>query len=91
MSLAEMSLWIAIRIMPAKWELRPWGDDGGGFWVVAVFGGNCIYYNDIEEGFNISSFTVRCDGGRLIHRINDYFCKQDELHWIIHRMANGES
>jgi hypothetical protein len=25
------------RVSPMKWVLRPWGDQGGGFWVVAVF------------------------------------------------------
>jgi hypothetical protein len=89
MSPAEMGLWTAIRLKPTKWELPPIGNEGDGFWVVAVFGESCIYYNDVEEGFNISSFTVRCAGGRLIHSIDDYFCNEDRLVWIIRRMATG--
>ena len=29
-------LWNAIRVEPQKWQLHPWGDLGGGFWVVGV-------------------------------------------------------
>jgi hypothetical protein len=46
--------WTRIRIRPQKWALSPWGDEGGGFWVVAVLGQECLWYNDIEEGFNYS-------------------------------------
>ncbi len=41
-----------------KWQLSPWGDLGGGFWVVAVMDDRVLWYNDIEEGFNVSRFTV---------------------------------
>ena len=30
------SLWHSIRVRPVKWQLRPWGDVGGGFWVVGI-------------------------------------------------------
>lgn len=44
----------AARLPPAKWQLSPWGDQGGGFWVVAVHGDRALWYNDIEAGFNVS-------------------------------------
>ena len=31
-----------------------WSED---FWVVGIFENNCVWYNHIEEGFNISSFA----------------------------------
>jgi hypothetical protein len=66
------SLWSLIRIRPAKWRLSPWGDEGGGFWAVGILGQRVVWYNDIEEGFNISRYE---------HHgvISDYRCSQDEL------------
>ena len=64
--------WDYIKIHPQKWSLSPWGDEGGGFWVVAVIGNTCIYYNDIEEGFNFSSY-------KTFGQIDDYYCDQSDL------------
>jgi hypothetical protein len=83
---SELALWKMVSISPEQWALSPWGDEGGGFWVVAVAGKHCIYYNDIEDGFNVSSFQNW--GG-----IDRYWCNQDQLQWILHRMVstiNGE-
>lgn len=52
------------------------GKDGGGFWVVAILGKSVIYYNDIEEGYNLSTFI---DYGK----IENYNCSQMELHEMI--------
>ena len=51
-------LWNAIRIEPQKWKLHPWGDMGGGFWAVGVIGRHVVWFNDIEDGFNISPYEV---------------------------------
>jgi hypothetical protein len=52
------SLWELLRLRaPEKWHQSPWGNEGGGFWVVAVFGNFCIYFNDIEDGFNVSRYS----------------------------------
>lgn len=66
-------LWDLIRTAPVKWALPPWGDMGGGFWVVAVFGNRVIWYNDIEDGFNVSPYVEH-------GVIGEYLCNQDELH-----------
>jgi len=79
MSPRERVLWSFLCVTPQKWALSPWGDEGGGFWVVAVGGDTCIYYNDIEDGFNTSRFTQH-------GVIDDYLCNQDELQWVINRM-----
>jgi hypothetical protein len=67
-----LELWKTLRIRPAKWQLSPWGDLGGGFWVVAVIGDRCIWYNDIEDGFNISRYQA-------VGYILEYWCNQTEL------------
>lgn len=57
---------------PGKWALSPWGDLGGGFWVVAVINKTVIWFNDIEDGFNTSVFTSE-------GVIDQYWCNQDSL------------
>ncbi|MGA4606704.1 hypothetical protein [Pseudoalteromonas maricaloris] len=59
-----------------KWTQSPLGDEGGGFWVVAIYGNYCLYYNDIEDGFNESTFTHWGE-------IDEYFSNQSELHHFI--------
>jgi hypothetical protein len=65
-------LWKLIRLKPEKWQCHPWGDKGGGFWVVGLIGEQVIWYNDIEDGFNISHYDK-------IGEISEYWCNQDEL------------
>lgn len=52
------------------------GEEGGGFWVVAILGKSVIYYNDIEEGYNLSPFIKYGE-------IENYYCNQIELHEMI--------
>jgi len=72
----QRRLWKLIEIPFTKWSLQPWGDQGGGFWVVAILGQTVIWYNDIEEGFNRSSYS-------MIGTIDEYWCNQDELQWTV--------
>jgi len=72
----ERRLWDLVRITPVKWCQHPWGDLGGGFWVVGMIGCNVIWYNDIEHGFNVSQYT---DIGTIL----SYGCNQDQLHHVI--------
>lgn len=65
-------LWNAIRVEPEKWRLHPWGDMGSGFWVVGIIGRHAIWFNDIEDGFNLSRYEK---AGELL----EYCCNQDEL------------
>ena len=51
-----LNFWNLIKIPPQKWQEDEYGYEGGGFWVVAIFGNSVIYYNDIEEGFNVSPY-----------------------------------
>ena len=61
-------------ITPEKWRQSPWGDEGGGFWVIAVCGAKVLWYNDIEDGFNVSRFATY---GRIPD--DEYWCNQDPL------------
>jgi hypothetical protein len=82
MNQAEARLWEAIRIQPEKWQQHPYGDQGGGFWVVGIIGSTVIWYNDIEDGFNRSRFST-------FGTIDDYWCNQDELERTVQYLMNA--
>jgi|ERR1041385_87131 hypothetical protein len=82
LSESETRFWKLIRIKPEQWKQHPEGDEGGGFWVVALFDNQVIYYNDIEEGFNTSSY-------RDLGTIDEYWCNQDELRTVIHNLLSS--
>ncbi|MCH5716892.1 hypothetical protein [Niabella hibiscisoli] len=73
------NFWQLIKIGPVKWIETGYGSEGGGFWVVAICGTKIIWYNDIEEGFNISNYNVYGE-------IDGYFCNQDELNEAVTRL-----
>jgi len=73
------NFWELIKIDPAKWTEKKYGHDGGGFWVVAICGTKIIWYNDIEDGFNISDY-------RTYGQIERYYCNQDELNSAVTRL-----
>jgi hypothetical protein len=75
----------AVKCPHTKWRQSPWGDLGGGFWVVAVRQNRVLWYNDIEHGFNVSKFTAP---GTIPE--NEYWCNQDELWRALLHLA-GES
>lgn len=71
-----LNFWNLIKIAPQKWQEKEYGKEGGGFWVVAIFGNKVVFYNDIEEGFNVSTYQT-CG------HISEYWCEQSELDWIV--------
>jgi len=73
----DKSFWRLIKLNdPEKWVNHPLGDLGGGFWVVAIVGNRCVYYNDIEEGFNVSTF-------KSWGEIDEYFSNQLKLEELV--------
>ena len=64
--------WGLIRIDPEKWTESTHRKEGGGFWVVGICGKQVIWYNDIEDGFNISTY-------KTYGKIDEYWCNQDDL------------
>lgn len=73
------SFWKLVKINPVKWVEKEYGDHGGGFWVVAICENKVIYYNDIEDGFNISNY-------KIIGNIDEYWCNQDELNIAVKKL-----
>lgn len=73
------NFWQLIKIDPEKWSEPQFGNEGDGFWVVAVCGKKVIWYNDIEDGFNISDYK---DYGVII----GYYCNQDEISLAVTRL-----
>jgi hypothetical protein len=78
-----LRFWDLIKIKPEKWNEKTMGEEGGGFWVVAIIGKKVIYYNDIEEGYNLSTYT---NYGEIDH----YNCGQEELHHLIINLFDNE-
>ena len=72
----RLRFWEYIKITPEKWVEKTMGELGEGFWIVAIFGKSVIYYNDIEEGYNVSSFTNYGE-------IDEYAVNQFELYEVI--------
>lgn len=79
MTPAQLRLWNAIAIDPSRWRLAPWGDPPSGFWVVAAFGREVLCYDEIEGGFNRSSWS-------RFGVIDEYWCDDDELQWTVGRV-----
>ena len=81
MNTEQLRLWEQIKIPPSKWQQFPHGDSGCGFWVVGLIGHKVIWFNDIEDGFNISRY-------RNHGVIDEYWCNQDELEWVVQYILN---
>lgn len=84
MSLPQRRVWETIKVYPMKWKENTYGVMGGGFWVVAIYGSTVVWYNDIEHGFNQSSWTIP-------GTIDEYCCSQCELQHVIGNSLEGTS
>lgn len=73
------NFWDLIKIDPIKWKEKEYGEMGGGFWIVAICGNKVIWFNDIEEGFNISDY-------KTFGKIEYYSCNQDDLIWSLTKL-----
>ena len=71
---------------PTKWSQSPYGDEGGGFWAVAADDNRVLWYNDIEDGFNVSTYT---DWGTI--PANEYWCNQDELKFALPALMGNQT
>lgn len=73
------NFWQRIRIEPEKWQEQEYGNEGGGFWIVGIYGKKVVWYNDIEEGFNISTYSK-------YGKIDEYSCEQNPIDWTINKL-----
>ena len=80
----EAAFFSSIAAEPVKWSQSPFGDEGGGFWVIGIWEDNVLWYNDIEEGFNISCFETP---GTI--PASEYWCNQDTLHFAFCAFHRG--
>jgi hypothetical protein len=79
---AHRRLCDSVRIAPERWQQHPYGDAGSGFWVVGLIGRVAIWYNDIEDGFNRSTWST-------YGAIDDYWRNDDELDVTIGYVADA--
>ena len=79
MTRVQLDYWQRISIKPEKWVEKEFGKEGGGFWVIAIISDLVLWYNDIEEGFNISNFSTYGE-------ISGYKAEEDELQWSINKL-----
>ncbi|WP_186419669.1 hypothetical protein [Bosea sp. CS1GBMeth4] len=79
MSADELRIWKCVAITPVKWALKPRGDLTGDFWVVAICGRSVIWYNDIEDGFDISPYSS-------FGEIDVYYAGQYELRHVMQQI-----
>ncbi|GAA0875598.1 hypothetical protein GCM10009118_20070 [Wandonia haliotis] len=82
MTTKENKFWNKIAIRPIKWKEIEYGEEGNGFWVVGIFDNKVIWYNEIEEGFNVSTYSNYGE-------IDEYSAEQDELQWTIKKIKNA--
>ncbi len=73
--------WGIIKIHPQKWMEGTYGELGSGFWIIAIIDSSVIWFNDIEDGFNQSSYTE-------FGKIAEYGYNQDELEWAVQNVIN---
>jgi hypothetical protein len=82
MSVRQARLWDIIQIQPNKWVQESWAAAGAGFWAVGLIGRTVIWFNDIEDGFNRSSYDQ-------YGIIKEYWCNQDELEQAIQKLLDA--
>jgi hypothetical protein len=74
-----LASWNLIKTAPEKWDQESYRDEEVKFWVVGLAGKTAIYYQDIEEGFNISGFTT-------YGHLDETGYEQDELQWTMKKL-----
>jgi hypothetical protein len=68
-------LWERIKIPASLWRQSQYPVDSS-FWVIAVMGNRCMYFNHVEGGWGWGRYH---DWGSIA----TYHCQQDEIHHVI--------
>ncbi len=74
---AQLALWERCRVSPRRAAIVRYGSPEHVF-VVAEHKGEAIYWEDVEEGFNVSPLGP---SGEVL----EHWCNQDELRWALNR------
>ncbi|MBL8018699.1 MAG: hypothetical protein JNM27_03460 [Leptospirales bacterium] len=74
-------IWELISIFPARWRISAFPVTDEEAWVVGIFGERVLWYNDIEEGFNISRYSE-------FGTIDEYWANQDGLPEALERIRS---
>src|SRR5438105_4529603 len=69
---------------PERWKQSPWGDFVGGFWAVASYQGRVLWFNEIEDGFNVSEYQT----WGVIPK-DQYWCNQDSVDLALQILETG--
>jgi len=81
MTIPRRKLCDIIRIDPEMWNQHPYGNRGNGFWVVAIYGRQVVWYNDIGNGFNRSMYSK-------YRELDKYYCNQNGVQELIQYIIN---
>ena len=68
----DLKIWNSIKVDLIKWDINNHGKPYDEFWIAGLIGKNVLWYNDIEDGWNISTWNT-------YGTINEYWCNQDDL------------
>lgn len=77
MSVRQSRLWELVRILPVIWPQEPWGRHG--FRVIGLIGSQAIWFNDLEDGFVRTAYT-------LPGTITGYASNQDSLEECLQKL-----
>jgi hypothetical protein len=81
-------MWQVARVLPETWRLDARHAVRGDFWIVAVLGRTVVWYNDLEHGFNWSTWS-------RYGTIADYGSWQDDLEqavqWLVNAVDSGQT
>jgi hypothetical protein len=68
-------LWDRVRIVPDRWSQEQYPGVGK-FWVIAILGNRCLYFNKVEGGWGWGRYE-------RWGKISSYHCQQDEIQHVV--------
>ena len=70
-------LWSGLRIAPVLWHQSQYPNPvTRAFWVIAIIGNSCMYFNYVEGGWGWGQFATW-------GKIDQYHWQQDEIHHVV--------
>lgn len=72
-----LRLWQRIRIPPEQWRHQQYSE-AGPFWVIALLGKSCLYFNAIESGWGWGQYDTYGE-------IREYHWQNDEIYHAVYQ------